>query len=53
MSNPEECLLKAETYISAAKLVAPEDARALIRLAAIWRNRAMRARFENRGLRRV
>ncbi len=49
MDTVEEYLLKADNYASAAQLVGPDHARVLIRLAAIWRNRALRARIGARG----
>ena len=45
MDTAEECLLTADNYASAAMLGVPENARALIRLAAIWRNRALRLKL--------
>ena len=49
MDSVEECTLKADNYASAAMLVGGEEARVLIRLAAIWRNRALRARLGKRA----
>ena len=49
MDTAEEYLLRADNYACAAQLVGPDDARVLIRLAAIWRNRALRARIGARG----
>jgi hypothetical protein len=49
MVTVEECTLKADNYASAAMLVGGEDARVLIRLAAIWRNRALRAKIGHRA----
>lgn len=43
MVSAEECRIEAENYAAAAMLVGGEDGRALLRLAAIWRNRALRA----------
>jgi hypothetical protein len=45
MDSVEECNLKAENYASAAMLVPPEEARVLMRLAQIWRNRALRRKL--------
>lgn len=42
MMTAEEYLLKAENYAFAAKAAPPERARAMIRAAAICRNRALR-----------
>lgn len=49
MVTVEECLLKADNYKSAAMLVGGEEARALIRLAAIWRNKALRTKLGARA----
>ena len=49
MDLVEEYLLKADNYASAAQLVGAENARVLIRLAAIWRNRALRAKLNTWG----
>lgn len=49
MDTVEECILKADNYASAAMLVGPEDARVLMRLSAIWRNRALRMKLGERG----
>ncbi|MDP3494054.1 MAG: hypothetical protein Q8R82_13150 [Hyphomonadaceae bacterium] len=49
MDLVEEYLLKADNYASAAQLVGAENSRVLIRLAAIWRNRALRAKLGARG----
>ena len=49
MVSAEECLIKADNYASAAMIVAPEDARALLRLAQIWRNKALRAKLGDRA----
>jgi hypothetical protein len=48
MITAEECLIEAENYAAAAMMVGGEEGRALLRLAAIWRNRALRARLESR-----
>lgn len=53
MDTIEECLLKADHYASAARLVGDNDARGLIRLAVIWRNRALRMQLEARERRRM
>lgn len=42
MMTAEEYLLKAENYAFAAKAAPPQRQRALIRAAAICRNRALR-----------
>ena len=45
METIEECLITADNYASAALLVDAEEARALMRLSAIWRNRALRIKL--------
>jgi hypothetical protein len=50
MMTVEECLMKAEDYATAAQLVEPAEARVLIRAAAIWRNKALRLKIEQRRL---
>ena len=50
MSTAEECLIQADNYASAAMLVGGEEARALMRLAQIWRNRALRMRLERNAV---
>jgi len=49
MDTVEECLLMADNYASAATLVGAEEARALMRLSAIWRNKALRLKLGERG----
>ena len=46
MSTAEECLIQADNYASAAMMVGGDEGRALMRLAQIWRNRALRMRLE-------
>ncbi|MEQ1780011.1 MAG: hypothetical protein ABMA14_01540 [Hyphomonadaceae bacterium] len=53
MDTAEECILKADNYASAAMLVAPKNARGLVRLAAIWRNRALRLKLGDIALNSV
>ena len=45
MNTIEECLLTADKYAAAAALVGGQEARALMRLSAIWRNRALRIKL--------
>ena len=45
MDTIEECLITADNYAAAAALVGGEEARALMRLSAIWRNRALRIKL--------
>jgi len=46
MVTAGECLIKADNQTAAAMLVGAEDGRALLRLAAIWRNRALRMKLD-------
>jgi hypothetical protein len=49
MVTAEECILKADNYASAAMLVGGYDAKILLRLSAIWRNRALRTKLGARA----
>lgn len=52
MITADECLIEAENYAAAAMMVGGDEGRALLRLAAIWRNRALRvelARINDRA----
>ena len=49
MVTADECLIEAENYAAAAMLVGGEEGRALLRLAAIWRNRALRLKLDRHG----
>jgi hypothetical protein len=44
-----DCLLKAENYAVAAQTAGRDDQRGFIRLAAIWRNRALRMKLARRA----
>ena len=50
MYTVEDCLLKAENYALAAQAAEPEAKRGFARLAAIWRNRALRVKLGQKFL---
>lgn len=49
MDAIEECLITADNYAAAAALVGGDESRALLRLSAIWRNRALSLKLDRRA----
>jgi hypothetical protein len=49
MNMIADCLLKAENYAVAAQTAGHDQQRGFIRLAAIWRNRALRMTLVRRA----